>query len=360
MIWRAGGMCLLLLSALSGFAQGKKAFQEPKLSTQDSYTMVILPDLQNYVKFQRNQPILDVMMNWVVARKDSLNIGMVLCTGDLVEHDDIINPDGKKMDQTGRQQWLNVSGAFGKLDNQLPYVTATGNHDYNIFSYTHKPKTTHFPTYFYSEKNRENKKLLREVFTNVYGENSLENAAYEWLSPVGKKFLFLSLEFAPRDTVLGWAREVVAKDKYKDHTVILLTHAYLNYKNEHIESMSYDLTDANPGLAVWDKLVKGSKNIEMVVSGHIGAKDNARKHVGYRTDKNAAGKTVHQMTFNAQAMGGGHYGNGGDGWLRILEFLPDGKTVQVKTFSPFFALSPSTQHLAWRHANYDEFTFQFD
>lgn len=359
-IWRAGCICLFLLSALSGFAQSKKGFQEPALSSPESFSMVILPDVQNYVKFQRNQPILDVMMNWVLEHKDSLRIGMVLSTGDLVEHDDIINPDGKKMDQTGRQQWAYVSGALGKLDGVLPYITSTGNHDYNIFSYTHKPKTTHFPTYFYSEKNSENKKLLSEVFTNVYGENSLENAAYEWRAPGGKQYLFLSLEFAPRDAVLAWAREVVAEEKYKNHRVVLLTHAYLKYTNEHIESMTYDLKDANTGLAIWEKLVKGSTNIEMVVSGHIGAKNDARKHVAYRTDKNAGGKTVHQMTFNAQSMGGGHYGNGGDGWLRLLEFLPDGNTVKVKTFSPFFALSPSTQHLAWRRADYDEFTFRFD
>ena len=63
------------------------------------------------------------------------------------------------------------------------------------------------------------------------------------------------------------------------------------------------------------------------------------------------------MMFNAQREGGGWNGNGGDGWLRILEFLPDGKTVQVKTFSPLFALSPATQHLAWRTESYDQFSF---
>ncbi|WP_317206986.1 metallophosphoesterase [Pontibacter silvestris] len=352
-------VCILLVS-LSGFAQRNKSFESPSLESHASFSFIVLPDLQNYVKFRRNQAILDVMMNWVLMQKDSLNIEMVMCTGDLVEHDDIINPDGIKMNQTGRQQWEAVSRAFGKLDGVLPYVTATGNHDYNIFSYTHKPKTTHFPSYFPAEKNRESQKLLREVTTNVYGESSLENAAYEWRSASGKMFLFLSLEFAPRDTVLSWAKGVVTKDKYKNHTVVLLTHAYLNYKNEHVKALSYDLEDANAGLAIWEKLVRGSHNIQLVISGHIGAKDNARKHVAYRTDLNAAGKKVHQMTFNAQAMGGGHYGSGGDGWLRILEFLPDGKTVKVKTFSPFFALSPTTQHLAWRRESYDEFTFQLD
>jgi len=93
----------------------------------------------------------------------------------------------------------------------------------------------------------------------------------------------------------------------------------------------------------------------MVFSGHIGSPNDPRKHVGFRIDKNSAGKDVSQMTFNAQALGGGTYGSGGDGWIRILEFMPDGKTVKVKTFSPWFALSSSTQDMAWKKADYDEF-----
>jgi hypothetical protein len=66
------------------------------------------------------------------------------------------------------------------------------------------------------------------------------------------------------------------------------------------------------------------------------------------------------MTFNAQAMGGGWFGNGGDGWLRYLEFLPDGKTVKVKTFSPLFAISPATQKLAYKKEKNQEFEFTLD
>lgn len=197
---------LILITTFSNcLAQEKLKFKQPNLTDSNSWTMVLLPDIQNYVKFQRNQPILDVMMNWIIENKDRMNIEMVMCTGDLVEHDDIINPDPKKMDQTGKQQWEASAKAFAKLDGIIPYITATGNHDYNIFSYTHKPKTTHFPNYFYPEKNSENQKLLREVTENIYGDPSLENASYQWKSPHGKPFLFLSLEFAPRDTVLAWA-----------------------------------------------------------------------------------------------------------------------------------------------------------
>lgn len=176
----------------------------------------------------------------------------------------------------------------------------------------------------------------------------------------GGNFLLLTLEFAPRDTIVAWAKKVTGLEKYKNHTVIILTHSYLDSDNKQIEKERYPITDGNYGAAIWQKLVQPSTNIQMVFSGHIGGTNNAREHVGFRVDKNAAGKIVNQMAFNAQAMGGGWNGNGGDGWLRILEFLPDGKTVKVKTFSPFFAISPTTQQFAWRTAPYDEFEFQIN
>jgi hypothetical protein len=40
--------------------------------------------------------------------------------------------------------------------------------------------------------------------------------------------------------------------------------------------------------------------------------------------------------------------------------MPDKKTVKARTFSPFFALSPSTRHLAWKHDGLSEFTFTLE
>ena len=77
--------------------------------------------------------------------------------------------------------------------------------------------------------------------------------------------------------------------------------------------------------------MKDSPQLKMVLNGHV-----TGKHVGYRKDKATAGQQVHQMLFNAQGRGGGsrEKGNGGDGWIRILTFAPDGKHVDVRTFSP--------------------------
>lgn len=351
--------CLLFGILFSVCLAAQQKYSPPRLTSPDSWTMIMLPDPQTYVKFERNQPILDLMMAWIDENIDSLNIKLVVCTGDLVEHNEMIDPDGVRVNQPGKMQWEAVSRAFGKLDGKVPYITATGNHDYGVVK-SAENRMSNFNKYFPVDKNFQNRKIVREVGLNAFGIPTLENAAYEFVSPKGKKFLIVSLEFAPRDTIIGWANKVIRQEKYRNHTVVVLTHSYMNAQNEHIENEEYGLTDRNYGAAIWKKLVQPSTNIQMVLAGHIGSPDNAKAHVAFRTEKNAGGKKVNEMVFNAQAMGGGWYGNGGDGWLRILEFLPDAKTVKVRTFSPLFAISPTTQQYAWRTEPYDEFSFELE
>lgn len=336
------------------YAQGN--YEAPVLESENGWTMVLFPDTQSYAKFKRNQPILDLMANWVVENIDPLNIQLVLHVGDLVEHNSILNPDGKIGNQSGKSQWEAVSRSMGAFDGRIPFIATTGNHDYGIRNIENRK--TSYNEYFPVDKNFLTQKLLREHALDEEGMPTLTNAAYEFQAPDGKLFLVLVLEFAPREDNLNWAKEIVSKDAYQEHTVILLTHSYLNRNNEHIETEGYPITDKNYGKAVWEKLVKPSSNIQMVFSGHIGAPDDMDGHVGFRTDKNASGKNVHQMTFNAQALGGGWHGNGGDGWIRLLEF--EGNRVRVKTFSPLFAISPSTRHLAWGTGAFGSFTFELD
>lgn len=349
---------LVITVLFTSVVTAQTGYSPPKLTNPDSWTMILIPDTQSYVKFSRNQGILELMTAWVQENTDPLNIKLVLGTGDLVEQNEMLVPDNINGNQTSREQWLAVSKAFDKLDGVVPYILAAGNHDYGYKSIEHR--RSYYNEYFPAHKNPKNQKILKEVGKNIEGIPTLDNAAFEFISPHNRKFLFLNLEFAPRDTTLHWARSVVEKDKYKDHTVAVLTHSYLNASNQHIEREGYPITDGNYGLAIWEKLVKKSENIQLVFSGHIARPDSFEGHVGFRTDKNSAGKQVNQMLFNAQALGGGWHGNGGDGWLRILEFLPDGKTVMVRTFSPLFAISNSTKHLAWSKKDFNEFSFELD
>jgi hypothetical protein len=348
---------LFALASLNVSGQ-HKMYNPPRVSDTKSWSLVLLPDPQTYVKYSRNQPIFELMTAWINENIDSLNIKLVLCTGDLVEQNEMPNPNGVEGNQSSTQQWQAVASAFGRLDGRVPYVAAAGNHDYGFKSAENR--NTKYNQYLPAEKNFLSHKMLREVGKDDQGMPTLANAAYEMVTPHGKKMLIVVLEFAPADATLKWAGEVIAQTKYKDHEVMVLTHSYLDSAGKHIVKENYPLTDVNYGAAMWSKFIQPSKNVRFVFSGHIGAPNSFKGHVGFRTDANAAGRKVNQMVFNAQALGGGWQGNGGDGWLRILEFLPDGKTIKVKTFSPFFAISPSTQHLAWRNEPFDEFTFTLD
>lgn len=363
-----GSVLLILLATSLSFSQ--ENYKKPALEQKGSWSLIMVPDLQNYVKWQRNQPLIDLMMAWIVDNIDTLNIKMVIGVGDLVENDGKITNDYDG-DITSKGQWEYVSKSFSKLDGKVPYIAATGNHDYSIDRQGNR--TSQYSQFFTTERNHLNQKYLVQNSRNEQGQPTLENSAYELKGLNGQDYLFMTVEYGPRDTVLTWAKKVAALPQYKNHRVILATHEYLNAKDQRTngkinwiwwepynvdnmiqKSPRIPLPDANNGQQIWEKVVEPSSNIEMVLCGHISGE-------GYRKDKNSAGKAVHQILFDAQSMGGGHReGNGGDGWLRIIEFFPDSKTVKVKTFSPLFGISPTTRQHAWKTDARNEYKLTFD
>lgn len=331
-----------------------------QLENEKSFSMIVYPDPQNYAKYDVYQPLFELMTTWTANNMEQLNVKAVLCTGDLVDENGMAVAGLRAGNQTGVQQWESVSRSFERLDNLIPYVVCTGNHDYGYVSAENRQ--THFSRYFNPERSNKFKNTLVSTCVNWQGYHTLENAAYEFDDPVWGKLLVVVLEFAPRDEPIAWAKKLVGSDKYKNHTVILLTHSFLNTKGERHKSENYSLNPANYGEAIWEELVYPSPNIKFVLCGHAAREngDDYENNVSYRIDKNIAGKNVPQMMFNAQTAGGGWSGNGGDGWLRILEFMPDGKTVSVRTFSPLFAISPKTAQYAWRTESYDQFRFTIE
>ncbi|WP_211325363.1 metallophosphoesterase [Larkinella arboricola] len=342
---------------------GAQGYSAPALSNKDSWSMVIIPDPQGYTKFARNQPLLDLMLAWVEDNRQKLNIGLVLCTGDLVEHNYITERPKENGDQLSGSQWKCVSDAFGKLDGKLPYILCTGNHDYGTGS--SENRYSQFNSYFPPVRNPLNQSLLVEMAPNAAGVRTLENACYEFRPPFGKPLLVFSLEFNPRKAVVEWAKSVAARPAYRQHRGVVLTHSYMRStqrNNERITKEDYPpgFSDYTLGDDLWKQLIQPADNLGLVVCGHIIDVASHAGHVGFRTDKNRSGRVVNQMLFNAQNEGGNWKGNGGDGWIRILEFLPDQRTVKVKTFSPLFAISPATRQLAWRTEPFDEFEFYLD
>lgn len=334
--------------------------QKPTLANDKSFSMILLPDPQTYTKFNYNQPIFDLMMEWINKETETLNIKAVLCTGDLVEKNDYplssvrVGAQGGNGNLTSVEQWEYISGAFARIDNKLPYITSLGNHDYGYES--SENRQTKFGDYFNTARNSKIKDHVVSYFPNAFGMATLENSAYEFNETGWDKILIITTEFHPRDEVLEWASNLSKSNKYKDHFIIFMTHSYLAIGNTRFEEEGYLIKDPNYGEDIWNKLISKTDNIQLVICGHDAEPgERFERNVAFRTDKNKAGKDVHQMMFNSQALGGGWHGNGGDGWLRILEFMPDGETIAIKTFSPLFAISPTTESHAWRRESFDEF-----
>lgn len=353
-------------------APEKTKYPMPKLSDSRSWTMVIVPDTQTYIKQIENQGILDMMLAWIVRRRREMNIQQVVFTGDLVysnNHGYVDQSDGVRFFRSGRlrdliaqEQWKAFSRLMERLDGEVPYILCTGNHDHGDSSAQNRQ--SYFSEYFPTDRNPLTRRQLVSCASNAFGKKTLENAAYEFIPPYPdkRKFLIISLQFSPTDAMLKWAKTIADHPRFKDHIGIVVNHAYMQANGNRIKKENYAVTkkDGNTGEQIFQKLVYPAKNIRMVICGHVCKPDRWDKSVGFSVAKNQSGKSVMQMVFNTQAIGGGFSGNGGDGWLRLLEFMPDGKTVKATTFSPFFGGSTSTFHLAWKRDKRNEFTFVID
>jgi hypothetical protein len=343
-------------------------FPDPAAGLRDGWTTVVFPDTQNYAKFAKNQPIFDSMTRWVAGHVKPWNIGLALHVGDLVEQNDIAEGGGRGWgDQNGAEQWASAKRALATLEGVIPVIMATGNHDYG--ERNAEDRRTRFNNHFGLTDNPllatgHGQGIWVESAPNSFGARTLENAAYTIRPPHGPPWLVLALEWGPRKAVVDWAAQLLARPEFASHRALLLVHSYLHDDNQRCSERKRPGNahwyatgkegDTHDGEDLWQALVKPAKRLELVVCGHV-----MGRHVGYRNDPNDHGRTVHQMLFNAQGLGGGsdERGNGGDGWLRLLTLRPDGGTLDVRTFSPHFL---ATGGDPWRRGIDHSFSLRFD
>lgn len=335
--------------------------EPPMLEDSNSFSILLLGDPQSYIKFGFNQPVFELMTAWCAAQKEKLNVKTVLCTGDLVEQNDIVLSCGGNLypgqncgNQSSSSQWEAISRAFERLDNVYPYILATGNHDYGYDS--SENRRTRFCEYFdVSRNNIQWREHLISAFPNSMGRASLENAAFGFIDGKWGKIIVISLEFSPRDAVLNWAKKLCLSKEFSDSKVIVLTHSILDTKGDFLQREKYAAAE-NSGYEIFEKFMRECPNVKLAICGHSG---NENTMASFRVEKRLDGGNLPIMMFNPQAISGWN-GNGGDGWLRILEFKPDGKTISVKTYSPFFAFSKKTEHLAWEKSPEHRFDITID
>lgn len=283
-----------------------------------TWTLVILPDTQKYT--EKFPEIFLRQTEWIAAHKEKHRILFVLHEGDITQ----TNAPG---------EWKTAHEAMSTLTKaKIPYALASGNHDLTARRGNVVDRNSLLNEYFGTAD------YANSEAVGYFEPGRLENTWHLFTSPQGR-FLVVSLEFGPRDEVLKWAGKVVGE--HPDCRVIVLTHAYLycddtrydwNAKKEkqHANPKGTDLVQksgdtANDGEDMWKKLASRHRNIELVLCGHV-----VFDGTGFLQSKGEAGNTVHQILANYQ-----NRLNGGGGYLRLLQFLPDGN-VRVKTYSPWY------------------------
>lgn len=161
----------------------------------------------------------------------------------------------------------------------------------------------------------------------------------------GYRFLNIALEMQAGDAVLAWAETVLAA--HPGLPTIIATHDFLNPRSERKPS-GMDLASVDPGFnnsaeTIWQNFISKHDQIFLVLSGH-------QLGQGLRVDSNAAGHAVYQMLADYQGRGqvaldarqpaaaSGRPPALGDGWLRELQFDLDDATPQlaVRTYSSHY------------------------
>ena len=288
---------------------------QPLPYIEGSWTFVLFPDTQVYT--MKYPDILTKQITWILDNKKSRNIAFAATEGDITNNNT-------------KPEWENAQKSFNLMDGVMNYALVAGNHDYgNGSSGSANTRdsmiTEYFPVELFTKQS---------TFGGFFDRTKSDNS-YHLFSAGGRDWLVIALEWAPRDRVVQWANAVL--DKYPNRSAMIITHAYL-----YSDDTRYDHTAAkqswnphnyptaklpgsvNDGEELWQKLIYNHRNVAFVFCGHV-----LNDGTGLLTSKGVNGNEVHQILANYQIRK-----EGGEGYLRLVEFLPDGKRVQIKTYSP--------------------------
>ena len=279
----------------------------------EPFTLVVLPDTQGYTSASANAPTFTRQTQWVVDHRAELGVAFVAQVGDLVGI------------ETLPVQWQRASASMAVLDAAgVPSTAAVGNHDMDLSDGSVEAYQQAFPVSRYAGASWTPSTAR---YGGYLGDGRLgpdpvdrQNAdSYALFTAGGMDFLVLTLEYAPSDAVVAWARRVLAA--YPERRAILVTHSYLT-EDGALTTQVLRADGGNPGRDLWTKLVQPSCSIFLVVAGH--SHGEAR-----RTDTNACGRPVVAAMADFQERPGG-----GEGWLRTYRFDPARDTVTAATYSP--------------------------
>lgn len=286
---------------LIGTVQGADYVQDGKVSAivQDQiaapgedFSFVWFTDTQYY---SESFPwIYENQVNWIVENQEELNIEYVFHTGDLVNvYDDL-------------EQWEIADENMRLLDDAgIPNGVLAGNHDVNDKAADYENYYNYFGADRYQDQSH-------------YGGSYENNRGhYDLISVNGIDFIMVYMGWGVDQAGIDWVNEVLAA--HPNHTAILNFHEYLLATGMR----------SPIGEELFEEVVVPNENVKAVLSGHY---HNAQTYIDEIDDNGdgAPDRTVYQMLADYQAGP-----EGGQGYLRILNFNMEDNTVDVQTYSPY-------------------------
>ena len=270
------------------------------------FTIIALPDTQHYVSSLKGGTpgIFTAQTDWIVANKISRNIVFVTQLGDCVQNGD---------NGGNNAEWCHATNAMYRLEDPattllahgIPYGIAVGNHDQSPTADANG--TTTFYNQYFGASHFEG----RDYYGGHYGTNNDNH--YQLFRASGLDFIAVHLEWdtSGQTNVLHWADTLLRT--YANRRAIVISHYIIN--------AGFQASFGAQGQAIYNAL-KSNPNLFLMLCGHVSPEE------GQRTDI-FNGHTVHTLLSDYQSRT-----NGGDGWLRILEFSPSNNVIRVKTYSP--------------------------
>ena len=280
------------------------------------FTIVALPDTQMYSQdFPAN---FTSQTQWIANNQSGLNIKFVVGLGDIVNVGN------------STTQWNNAMASIGVMDTAgVPYALAIGNHDYNN-SDAFLRTDTYSDSSFYNQYVGISHYQGRSYYggsTYPPGEN---DNFYAVMTINGDTYLFLMIEYWPRDGAITWAQSVLAA--YPNAKVIVVSHGYLGTDGfrtgPHNCGGPGSWGGDNNGEDMWSKLISQYPNIIMVLNGHL-----PNPPQGHEFVQGMNGTLINEIMADYQ-----DDPNGGNGYLRILTFHPTLHTLDVQTYSPTLSM----------------------
>lgn len=264
--------------------------------TGEEYTVIHIPDTQNYFSSDTYVPAATAMTDWIATNRASSNIVAALQVGD-------VSNDGLEA------QILRSTNMMYRLSNPVTTGLAEGI-PWGIITGTHDSPYTAWQTYYGTNYFRD-KSYWGGSYTN--GDNQYN---YILFTGGGVDMIAVGLsQKADEDAgAMAWARSIL--NLYSNRPAIVYTHALINPTTRPVPS-----TYAAGGPGIYNG-VKDCTNVVMIIGGHTYGH-------GWLEETNGT-RVIQLLTADYQQVGG--YGQG---YFRLMRFRPSVGAVDFWSYSPY-------------------------